>query len=118
MDSLRLDGDCSPLLQLGRLDYDGMAKRWLAYGLRQGSEAGSRGWPAGTSEIRNHYCLKRSIAVRTFSDWNDPPPGFFEMDIVAHCGKSVAGSGESPGGSDKLPVGKLRMHRVPSRWHC
>jgi hypothetical protein len=30
--------------------------------------------------------------VRTFSDWNDPPPGFFEMDMVAHCGKSVAGS--------------------------
>jgi hypothetical protein len=30
--------------------------------------------------------------VRTFADWNDPPPGFFEMDMVAHCGKSVAGS--------------------------
>jgi hypothetical protein len=36
--------------------------------------------------------LRKSIAVRTFSDWNDPPPGFFEMDMVAHCGKSVAGS--------------------------
>jgi hypothetical protein len=36
--------------------------------------------------------LRRSVAVRTFNDWNDPPPGFFEMDMVAHCGKSVAGS--------------------------
>jgi hypothetical protein len=36
--------------------------------------------------------LKKSIAVRTFNDWNDPPPGFFEMDMVAHCGRSVAGS--------------------------
>jgi len=36
--------------------------------------------------------LRKSINVRTFSDWNDPPPGYFEMDIVAHCGKSVAGS--------------------------
>jgi hypothetical protein len=36
--------------------------------------------------------LRKSIAIRTFSDWNDPPPGFFEMDMVAHCGKSVAGS--------------------------
>ena len=36
--------------------------------------------------------LRKSIAVRTFSDWNDPPPGFFEMDMVAHCGRSVAGS--------------------------
>ncbi len=35
--------------------------------------------------------LRKSIAVRTFADWNDPPPGFFEMDMVAHCGKSVAG---------------------------
>lgn len=35
---------------------------------------------------------RQSIAVRTFNDWNDPPPGFFEMDMVAHCGKSVAGS--------------------------
>lgn len=36
--------------------------------------------------------LRKSIAIRTFTDWNDPPPGFFEMDMVAHCGKSVAGS--------------------------
>ena len=36
--------------------------------------------------------LRRSITVRTFNDWNDPAPGFFEMDMVAHCGKSVAGS--------------------------
>ncbi len=36
--------------------------------------------------------LRKSIVVRTFSDWNDPPPGYFEMDMVAHCGKSVAGS--------------------------
>ena len=36
--------------------------------------------------------LRKSIAVRTFGDWNDPPPGFFEMDFVAHCGGSVAGS--------------------------
>jgi hypothetical protein len=36
--------------------------------------------------------LRKSITVRTFADWNDPPPGFFEMDMVAHCGKSVAGS--------------------------
>ncbi|MGI8958865.1 MAG: hypothetical protein ACR2IV_03690 [Bryobacteraceae bacterium] len=36
--------------------------------------------------------LRQSIVVRTFNDWNDPPPGYFEMDMVAHCGKSVAGS--------------------------
>jgi hypothetical protein len=36
--------------------------------------------------------LRKSIAVRTFGDWNDPPPGYFETDMVAHCGKSMAGS--------------------------
>src|SRR5450755_1840530 len=36
--------------------------------------------------------LRKSIAVRTFGDWNDPPPGFFEMDMVVHCGKSTVGS--------------------------
>ena len=36
--------------------------------------------------------LRKSIAVRTFGDGNDPPPGYFEMDMVAHCGRSVAGS--------------------------
>ena len=36
--------------------------------------------------------LRKSIAMRTFSDWNDQLPGFLEMDMVAHCGKSVAGS--------------------------
>src|SRR6202167_1261456 len=36
--------------------------------------------------------LRKSIAVRTFGDWNDPSPGFFEMDMVVHCGKSTIGS--------------------------
>jgi len=36
--------------------------------------------------------LRKSIAVRTFGDWNDPAPGFFEMDMVVHCGKSTVGT--------------------------
>lgn len=30
--------------------------------------------------------IRRSIAVRTFADWGDPSPGFFEVDMVEHCG--------------------------------
>ena len=30
--------------------------------------------------------IRRSIPVRTFSDWGDPPPGYFEVDRVEHCG--------------------------------
>ena len=36
--------------------------------------------------------LRKSIAVRTFNDWKDPSAGYFEMDMVAHCGNSLAGS--------------------------
>jgi hypothetical protein len=32
------------------------------------------------------------VPVRTFGDWNDPPPGFVEVDFVAHSGTSAAGS--------------------------
>jgi hypothetical protein len=32
--------------------------------------------------------IRRSIPVRTFADWRDPPPGFFEIDMVEHCGGS------------------------------
>jgi len=36
--------------------------------------------------------VRRAAAVRTFNDWKDPPPGFTEADLVAHCGGSLAGS--------------------------
>ena len=32
--------------------------------------------------------IRRSIPVCTFADWRDPPPGFFEVDMVEHCGGS------------------------------
>ena len=36
--------------------------------------------------------IRRSIPVRTFSDWDDPSPGFVEADLVAHCGPVANGS--------------------------
>lgn len=36
--------------------------------------------------------VRAKVPVRTFADWNDPEPGFLEMDCVAHCGGSMAGS--------------------------
>lgn len=36
--------------------------------------------------------LRRSIPVRTFSDWHDPAPGFVEADLVAHSGPTSRGS--------------------------
>ena len=36
--------------------------------------------------------IRRSIPVRTFSDWNDPAPGFIEADLVSHSGPVASGS--------------------------
>jgi hypothetical protein len=36
--------------------------------------------------------IRRSVPVRTFDGWNDPPPGFVEADLVAHSGTTAKGS--------------------------
>ena len=36
--------------------------------------------------------VRRRVPIRTFADWNDPLPGFLEVDLVAHGGTSVKGS--------------------------
>src|SRR3954454_15006747 len=36
--------------------------------------------------------VRRSVPVRTFADWGDPPPGFDEADLVAHSGPTAQGS--------------------------
>lgn len=36
--------------------------------------------------------IRRRVRVRTFADWNEPPPGSMEMDLVAHCGETTRGS--------------------------
>jgi hypothetical protein len=38
-----------------------------------------RRWGTGSA-------VRQSVPVRTFADWGDPPPGYFECDLVEHCG--------------------------------
>ena len=45
----------------------------------------------GRSTTKPGSLLKQSIAVRTFADWDDARPGFFEVDLVAFCGESAKG---------------------------
>ena len=51
--------------------------------------AGSGGRPR-----RNGHssAVRRSVAIRTYADWNDPAPGFMAADLVAHGGPSASGS--------------------------
>jgi Integrase core domain len=39
-----------------------------------------------------YSAIRREVPIRTFNDWNDPAPGFCEVDMVAHGGTSVAGA--------------------------
>ena len=36
--------------------------------------------------------IRCSVPVRTFTDWQDPSPGFFEADLVTHSGPRASGS--------------------------
>ena len=49
------------------------------------------GRPRGVTTTKAGTLLKHQVPVRTFADWNDAHPGFFEVDVVAHCGTSVEG---------------------------
>ena len=45
----------------------------------------------GISTTKPGTLLKQQIPVRTFTDWDDLRPGFFEIDLVAHCGETLSG---------------------------
>lgn len=45
----------------------------------------------GFSTTKPGTLLKNQVPVRTFADWDDKRPGFFEIDLVAHCGETNAG---------------------------
>src|SRR3954471_20239133 len=50
---------------------------------------------AGTATRRRSApsaAIRRSVPVRTFDGWDDPPPGFVEADLVAHSGPTAKGS--------------------------
>ena len=46
----------------------------------------------GISTTKPGNLLKKQIKICTFADWNDVVPGFFEGDLVAHCGDRTDGS--------------------------
>ena len=36
--------------------------------------------------------VRKLVPVRTFADWGEPQPGYFEVDMVVHCGDRNEGS--------------------------
>lgn len=45
----------------------------------------------GRSTTKPGTLLKKSIPIRTFADWDEKVPGFFEVDLVSHDGGAVRG---------------------------
>lgn len=48
-------------------------------------------YPAATSATRPGATLRSSIVVRRAMDEMEQAPGFFEIDLVVHCGHSLKG---------------------------
>jgi len=45
----------------------------------------------GRSTTKPGTLLKKSIPIRTFTDWDEAKPGFFEVDLVSHDGRATRG---------------------------
>ena len=45
----------------------------------------------GRSTTKPRTLLKKSIPIRTFVDWDEKIPGFFEVDLVSHDGGATKG---------------------------
>ena len=54
--------------------------------VKQQATGGTRRRSASSPGVRH------SVPVRTFDGWNDPAPGFMEVDLVAHSGPTAEGS--------------------------
>ncbi|MDQ6905653.1 MAG: transposase [Chloroflexota bacterium] len=48
--------------------------------------------PHGMTTTRRGLLIKQQVPVRTFTGWDDVVPGFFEADLVAHCGPWAEGA--------------------------
>lgn len=47
--------------------------------------------PRGRTITKPGSLLRHHIPIRTFADWDDACPGFFEIDLVGHGGESTSG---------------------------
>ncbi len=48
------------------------------------------GW-RGKAMTKPGTLLRNQIPIRTYADWDEQTPGFFEADLAAHCGGTAAG---------------------------
>ncbi len=54
--------------------------------------AAVRGAASGRKKRKKGTKPSKQVPVRTFADWNEPLPGYLEIDFVSHGGSSMQGS--------------------------
>jgi hypothetical protein len=71
--------------------------------------------PHGLSTTKPGSLLKKSIAVRTFTAWDEERPGFMEIDLVAHCGNTTAGQYLNTLTCTDICTGWMALSALPQR---
>jgi hypothetical protein len=69
----------------------------------------------GRSTTKPGTLLKRQIAVKTYTPWQEQLPGFAEIDLVAHCGETVKGEYVCTLDLTDLATGWTLCKAVPNR---
>jgi hypothetical protein len=72
------------------------------------------GW-RGRTTTKPGTLLKQQIPMRTFADWDEQRPGFFEADLVAHCGGSSHGDYAYTLNLTDVETGWTDMEALPNR---
>ncbi len=79
-------------LQLGEAGREALLRVSAATIDRRLARARHQAKPSGIGTTKPGSLLKRQIPIKTYTPWNEQEPGFCEIDLVAHCGTSTAGS--------------------------
>lgn len=72
----------------------------------------------GRGHTKPGTLLKHQIPVRTFSQWDDAKPGFFEIDLVGHDGGSTAGEYCQTLDATDVATGWSEQIAVPTKAQC
>jgi len=69
----------------------------------------------GKSTTRPGSLLKKSIPIRTFSNWDNSKPGFFEVDLVSHDGGNLRGDVNQSVNFTDIATGWMEMIAVKNK---
>ena len=69
----------------------------------------------GKSTTRPGSLLKKSIPIRTFSQWDESKPGFFEVDLVSHDGGNLRGDVNQSVNFTDIATGWMEMIAVKNK---